>query len=99
MPGLDKMGLDNKLNAVETSGEITSNLQSRWWPIMYQHLGKVSFHGSVLELIVFFIHICILTCYFSRIDSRGDGSLGAVRFSRTCVGMPRMCMSAVLCHR
>lgn len=41
MPGLDKMGLDNKLNAVETSGEITSNLQSRWWPIMYQHLGEV----------------------------------------------------------
>lgn len=99
MPGLDKMGLDNKLNAVETSCEITSNLQSRWWPIMYQHLGKVSFHGSVLEVIFFFILICILTCYFSRIDSRGDGSLGGVRFYRTCVGMPRMCMSAVLCHR
>ena len=42
---------------------------------MYQHLGKVSFHGSVLEVIVFFILICILTCYFSRIDSRGDGAL------------------------
>lgn len=99
MPGLGKMGLDDKLNAVETSGEITSNLQSSWWPIMYQHLGKVSFHGSVLEVIVFFILICILTCHFSRIDSQGDSALGAVRFYRTCVGMPRMCMSAVVCHR
>ena len=36
------MGIDNKLNAAETSGEITSSLQNRWWLIMYQYLEKVS---------------------------------------------------------
>ena len=42
IPTLDKMGIGNKLNAAETSGEITSSLQNRWWPIMYQYLEKVS---------------------------------------------------------